>query len=191
MRKVWISVSALLWALGLWGCAGDVGGSDSLLRAVDEDAMTSQVLYMAPDVSAVPLTASQLEAQGVDQRLATPVRIEIFDDMAVAWHAPEGQAIIARDSIVAVWDVVQRREISGELSEAPGLGTSVITPGSTDVVVDLDETPTIDVDLANLGAQEIGPTPAEQTIIDFLDRLGSDLEQFYIARIVFYHPGCA
>ena len=73
-----------LGALAAQGCASDIGDHGATLRAVHEGTLTSQVLYMASDVSAIPLTAAELEAQGVDPASATPVRIEVFDDVAVA-----------------------------------------------------------------------------------------------------------
>ena len=51
---------------GLAACSADVGDSTTTLRAVDEDAMIGQLLYMQPDVTPYPMTAAELEASGTD-----------------------------------------------------------------------------------------------------------------------------
>lgn len=187
MRTYGMVVAALM-ALGGWGCAGDVAGSSGLLRAVDEQALTSQVLYMVPDVSALPLTQSQLGELQVDPSMATPVRVEVFDELAVAWFAPAGEAIISRSSIVALWEVVHRTPTAGRVANDPSPTDSYVVPSSTPVV-------TLDPG-ARATTNETVPSlvrvtsPAEQTIIEFFDRLGTPEEAAFVEIVSGYHPGC-
>lgn len=190
MRRHGFTVAALVSALGLSACMGDVGDAGSSLRAVDEGAMTSQTLYMVPDVSAIPLTALELEQEGIDVSAATPVRVEIFDDVAVAWFAPAGEAIISRSSIVAMWRVVERQPIAGEL-EGGEPGVSSYTQPVTTVTLVIDSTPTTtEEQLADGIDTQVTTRPIEQTIIDFLDRVGTPEEMWYVGRLIGYHPGC-
>lgn len=192
MRKVGITVAVLASALGMWGCAGDVGDAGGMLRAVDEGAMTSQVLYMVPDVSAIPLTAAQLDEEGIDVTLATPVRVEIFDEVAVAWFAPDGEAIVSRSSIVAMWQVVNRQPTAGEVANDPGASGTVYTP-PTDVLIATFEgqTTTNETRLVDGVEEQVAvTTPVEQTIIDFFDRVGTPEEAIFIEWLSTYHPGC-
>lgn len=192
MTKTTVLLSVLGAMFATLGCAGDIGDQGALLRGVDEGAMTSQVLYMVPELSAIPLTASELEAEGIDASTATPVRIEVFDEVAVAWFAPEGVPVIDRNSIVAIWSVVQRQTIAGELE--PGTEISVNTPQETPSVAQIQPgaTPSstpyitnarVDLDLAPYA--QVG-----QTIIDFFDRIGTPEDIEYFAIIAGYHPGC-
>lgn len=191
MRTYGITLGALTLALGLLGCAGDVGESGSLLRAVDEDAMTSQVLYMAPDVSAIPLTLGQLEEQGVDPAVATPVRVEIFDDIAVAWFAPAGEAVISRSSIIALWTVVNRQPIAGELADGAGISVTEPTDGFEVPRLVGDEPVSNETQLRDgIDVQYVTTTPVEQTIIDFMDRVGTPEELWFLGQLGGYHPGC-
>ncbi len=190
---------ALATALGLLGCMGDISESNlagdvsqtEFLRAVDEDAMTSQVLYMVPDVSPVPLTAAQLEELAIDATLATPVRVEIFDEVAVAWFAPAGEAVISRNSIVAMWTVLQRTPIAGELEAGPPTVASDIEPRATTMLIETEQPNSTENRLIEgISAQTRVTNPVEQTIIDFFDLVGTPEEMLIIAILSGYHPGC-
>jgi hypothetical protein len=189
MRKTLFTMVAVLGALAAQGCASDVGDAGATLRAVDEGTLTSQVLYMAPDVSAIPLAAAELEALGVDRADATPVRVEVFDDVAVAWHAPYGEPVITREGIVALWSVVNRVPTAGELEA--GESPVVVSPSGT------SETPTVAWSPSGVAAEveeDLSQTPtvstAEQTIIDFFDRVGTPEELWFVGQLAGYHPGC-
>ncbi|MBZ0121221.1 MAG: hypothetical protein K8H88_29770 [Sandaracinaceae bacterium] len=183
----------LLLALTLLGaslsaCGNDVGDSSGLLRRVDADGIQSQQLYFVRDVSAAPLTADQLATLDADlAATAVPIRVELIENIAVAWFAPGGEAVIGRDTLVAAWDVVDLSDAevqSGELRPGQIGGISPNTPAGN---VDLDEV-TVDYSVGQTGDLEI---PAATIIIDFFDRLGSAEDLRIIQMINRAHPGCA
>lgn len=184
MRKTLGNALVIVLALtGLAACSADVGSGSDTLRAVDEAAMTSQLLYMTPEASPFPMTAAELSATGADPSVAIPVRVEIFDDIAAAWFAPGGVARVNRDGLVAVWRVEQRTPTAGEL-EGSGAEVGVVEP--SDVRIYLDE-PTQWV------SEETAEVPHEtvrQTILDFFDILIGEEEVATLARLGEYHPGC-
>ncbi len=184
MRTVRFVVLALTGAL-LFACTTDVGEVGTRL-VVDEARVTSDLLYMLPEVSQVPFTTLELEEQGVDQSQAIPIRIEVFETTAVAWFAPEGEARIGRDWIVALWSV-ERMPISDETYSEGAPEVSV--PVSNYVDADnaaLDGRLNYDIGLSRV----VGPTAAEATIIEFADRLGTPDELAALEELVTAHPGC-
>lgn len=174
-------VAALLAA-----CGADVGEAGTRL-VVDEDLMTSEVLYVLPDVSTVPFTARELEVLGIDEAEAIPVRVEIFEDISVAWFAPDGEARIGRDWIVALWRVHHgsATPISGELegSEPPTVNATAGSYAGEAAV--LDNGGTYDIEMR----PEL-QTGAESTIIEFWDRLGTPDELQMLEELYAHHPGC-
>lgn len=178
----WMLV-ALAGAL-MAACSADVADSGGYLRAVDEDAMTSQTLYMVPEASVYPMTAAALEAEGLAETDAIPVRVEILDDVAVAWFAPAGEAVISVDSIVALWRVVDRQPIAGEVT--PGERPEVIEALP---YVEAEVTLTLDADETH-EVQTVDPGGAAATIVDFYDRLGTPEEWWMLNVLRNHHPGC-
>lgn len=169
----------------LAACGADVGEAGTRL-VVDEAVVTGEVLYVLPDVSQVPFTAHELEVLGIDESEAIPVRVEVFEDIAVAWFAPDGEARIGRDWIVALWRV-QRTPVDGELagSEAPTVSPSGTVSGEVD--------PTTIVDMGDTYEIELRPevqNSAEMTIIEFWDRLGTPDEISMLEELYQHHPGC-
>jgi hypothetical protein len=187
MRITIIKYGILFAALSLIGCAADVGDRSASLRRIDESAMISQVLYVVPS-SEVPLTAAQLDEQNVERTLAIPVRVEIFDDVAVAWYAPDGVALIGRDNVIALWQVVQREYIDDEL--APEEVVEAQDPTVELAGATLDNA----VTAPGTFASEIEITdweqPIEDTIIHFVDQIGSYEEAWMMAQVAEGHPGC-
>lgn len=168
-------------------CASDVDPTTSTLRIVDEDAVTSQLLYMAPELSPYPMTEATLQREGIDVVDAIPVRIEVFDEVAVAWYAPGGEAIINMDNVIALWSVVDRQQTAGELDR-----TNPAEVGGVDAIVQTDATgvetelPMLDV---GFDAQDAVDVRAS-AIIDFFDRVGTAEEAFMARRLREDHPGC-
>jgi len=190
----------------LVACGADVGEATSRL-AVNEDLMTNEVLYVLPDVSQVPFTARELETLGFAPAEAIPVRVEIFEDIAVAWFAPDGEARIGRDWIVALWRVqrASAQELArGELpsgaaavsddtfSDAP---PAVNAPAYHDDAATLGPGATYEIEArpelrggAEVGGAEVGG--AEVTLIEFWDRLGTPDELTMLEELYQHHPGC-
>jgi len=171
-------------------CSADVGERTDTLRVVDEQAMISQLLYLQFDLSPFPMTAADLEESG-DATLAVPVRVEIFDDIAVAWFAPAGVAQVDRDGLMAVWRVEHRTPTAGEVDNNAEIG--VVAPGDTPLFV---------IEAANeLPTSTNGPTPDEQlyalpsnlageAILNFENLLTTAEEAIAINQTSLYHPGC-
>lgn len=188
-KRLMLAVAAALLA----ACGADVGEAGARL-VVDEDLMTSEVLYVLPDVSTVPFTARELDGLGIDEAEAIPVRVEIFEDIAVAWFAPDGEARIGRDWIVALWSV-ERGRVERASSEAPN-ATPIVGE------VEAGEAPTVNPSLsadveapAAAGTYDIELRPelqtaAEATIIEFWDRLGTPDELQMLEELYAHHPGC-
>lgn len=176
-------ILALAGALAV-ACGADVGEHGTRL-VVDESQVTSEVLYMLPDVSQVPFTAAELTAQGIDRAEAIPVRVEVFEGVAVAWFAPEGVARIGGDWIIALWAVdrvaVSDETFTGDAPETsrPGGG---FYEGSD---VNVEARPSYDIQLN--GVPEHAGAIA---IIDFLDRLGTPAELALVEELITHHPGC-
>lgn len=183
MRTVRLVVLALAGAL-IAACGADIGEVGTRL-VVDEAQVTSDLLYMLPEVSQVPFTALELEEQGIDRSQAIPIRVEIFESIAVAWFAPEGEARIGRDWIVALWNM-ERVPVSDETYSSGEPEVNV--PGTTYVDADaaLDRRLGYDIELSQI----VGVSAAEATIIEFLDRLGTPDELAAIQELVSAHPGC-
>jgi len=101
----------------------------------------------------------------------------------VAWFAPDGEARIGADWIIALW-AVERVPLSNETAgDEPG---SIRTPGETADASEVNVTnrPSYDVQLNDT------THPGEVAIIDFADLLGTPVEFQHIEEIVNYHPGC-
>lgn len=181
MRTLRMMVLALAGVL-MVACGADVGEHGTRL-VVDEAQMTSEVLYMLPEVSQVPFTALELQEQNIEPSSAIPVRVEIYEGTAVAWFAPDGEARIGADWIIALWSV-DRVPVSNETA-ADGTG-SIRTPGQTVDATDLNVPSRPDYDI------QLNDTthPGEVAIIDFADLLGTPVEFQHFEEIVNYHPGC-
>ena len=182
IRNITLALSGALVA----ACGADVGEHGTRL-VVDEARVPSEVLYMLPDVSQVPFTAAELAAQGTDVSEAIPVRVELFDGVAVAWFAPDGVARIGGDWIVALW-AVERVHVSDDVrggdapeTRAPGVGTATTYEGSGDV---RENRQSFDIQL------NVTEHPGALAIIDFLDRLGTPAERILLEELITYHPGC-
>lgn len=179
LRFVFLALASVLMV----ACGADVGEHGTRL-VVDESRVTSELLYMLPDISEVPFTAGELQDQGIDANEAIPVRVEVFETTAVAWFAPDGEARIGSDWIIALWSV-ERVPVSNETARGE-IGT-VRDPGrvvdTSDVTVDVR--PNYDVQLTDL-PEHAGAI----AIIDFLDRLGTPAELEFFEEIITHHPGC-
>jgi hypothetical protein len=177
-------MSVALAGVMLAACGADVGDSGSALRLVNEDAITSQVLYMLPEVSQVPYTALEMEERGLDTQAAIPIRVEVYDEVAVAWFAPGGEALVGRDHIVALWQVLDRTPIVDEVD--PGSAPSLVGPTPfIEVDFDLAEQPDVDQELTT-----VPTSAAAQAIIDFWDRAGTPDEIWMLGVLANSHPGC-
>lgn len=183
MRTVRLVILALAGVL-MSSCGAPVGEVGTRL-VVDEVQVTSDVLYMLPEISQVPFTALELTEQEIDPSQAIPIRVEIFESIAVAWFAPDGEARIGRDWIVALW-TVERIPVSDETYSDGEPTVSVPTSNYIDADAILDRRSSYDIELN----QVVRPSAAETTILEFLDRLGSPEELAAIQELVSAHPGC-
>ncbi|MFK7987452.1 MAG: hypothetical protein AB8I08_15630 [Sandaracinaceae bacterium] len=169
----------------LAGCSSDVSDTGSALHEVDVELITSQTLYVVPDML-VPLTAE--EAEGYED--AIPVRVELLENTAVAWYAPEGEAIVSRETIIALWGVVERTPINDTLAagEEPSV---VLTPGTNEAASLPSLLPEYEGVLVDSELTVTNPrNSAETAILDFLDRLGSPEELPMMRELGGAHPGC-
>ena len=176
-------LTALAGAL-MVACGADVGESGTRL-VVDEARVTTDTLYMLPDVSQVPFTLAELDAQGIDAAEAIPVRVEVFETVAVAWFAPDGVARIGGDWIIALWSV-ERVPVSDET--ARGDAPEVRQPGGTfyeGADINFDARPSYDIQLSG-----VPDHAGAVAIIDFLDRLGTAAELSLVEELITHHPGC-
>ncbi len=180
-RLIVATMAALLAA-----CGADVGEAGTRL-SVDSELVTGEVLYVLPDVSEVPFTARELEQLGIHEAEAIPVRVEILEDIAVAWFAPDGEARIGRDWIVALWRV-HRAPLQGELAGAsappvnqPGLVQDDAAIGGLGDGFEPRDIELLHPDL--VGAPE-------SVIIEFWDRLGTPEELSMLEELYAHHPGC-
>jgi len=178
-----VQLTLALAGLLLVACGADVGEHGTTL-VIDEAQVTSDVLYMMPDVSQVPFSAIELEEQGIDPSAAIPVRVEVFESTAVAWFAPDGQARVGGDWIIALWSV-ERVPVSDET--ASGIAPDVRRPDETIETAEpnADSRPGYDIQL-----DQVPEHAGAVAIIDFLDRLGTPAELDLVEELISYHPGC-
>ncbi len=178
LRLITLALAGVLAA----ACGADVGEHGTRL-VIDEAQVTSDVLYMLPDVSQVPFTAIELEEQGIDASEAIPVRVEVFDSMAVAWFAPDGEARIGGDWIIALWSV-ERVPVSGETAaDTP----EVRQPGEAFEAADVNVDTRPDYDIQ---VEQVPNHAGAVAIVDFLDRLGTPAELDLVEELIAFHPGC-
>lgn len=191
MRKTLKNTLVVVLALvGAAACSADVGERSDTLRAIDEQAMTSQLLYMRLDLSPFPMTAADLDASGTDATLAIPVRIEIFDEIAVAWFAPGGAARVNSDGIIAVWTVENRVPIDGELNNAE---IGVVVPGGAGIFLTNPHLSATTAPARPDTEQVTTAIPIDErvrTIVDFFDVLNSIDHAAIVAQLGGFHPGC-
>ena len=175
----------VLAALMAAACSADVTSSDGLLAEVDETAVTDQLLYMH-DMSPVPLTENDLVTYGIERTDAIPVRVEVFDTVAVAWFAPEGEAIIDRDYIVALWEVVDRGTPLNDETYSPAQPPEVINPGEIVVgTYPVHRELGVDVEVGQI--DQGAPSVA---IIDWHNKAGTQEELRMMRLLQSHHTGC-
>lgn len=186
-RVAMISVLGALAMGATLGCSADVsptGSSDALVEKVNRAEWEALDLYYDPLVSSRPMTAEELG----DTTGATRVRMEFLDNIAIAWAAPDGEALLGqRDAIVAIYGITQVEPIDGEVR--PGTTTPTVPrPGSLlDRVnlgsnVDLGDGPGADIGILRLSTFPdvwIGWSRLFQEDPNAIRDLGR------------YHPGCA
>jgi hypothetical protein len=137
MRGI-VVVSALL---GLLGCASEPGTGSSAtgLTWVRKADFENRVLYYDARISASPLTAEEMG----DTSSAIPVQVTFYEDAAVAWWAPGGEARIGDPAaVVASWPVVENAETASADDIRPGDGSSET------------ETPRVDLGGGLIGIEE-------------------------------------
>ena len=109
----------------------------------------------------------------------------VYNDVAVAWRAPNGVAQLGRANIVALWEVVDPQPIDNEV--APGTIWTVTNPGTINVAngVSTQNIPTQVPGSANVTGT------FETVLVDFMNRLGDADELLMLQRLNAAHPGCA
>lgn len=153
MRRMFLGLGLML------GCA-DVGPSSGALSTESVDELTDGIRYYAPEISATPLTATEIG----DTRDGIPVGLRVHEGFLVAWAAPLGEPRIGdHDAIVAAWRIESTRTpIAGDVApgdeptteeprvRGPYLEGAVLTPraavprpGFAEQL--LDQGPTIDI----------------------------------------------
>jgi hypothetical protein len=115
------AVVAVVVLSTLLGCATETtepGSSTSGLEWVRKADYVGQVLYYDTAISARPLTAEEMG----DTTWATPVMLAFYDDLAVAYWAPDGHGLFGdEEAVVDAWAVIAHAQTtSGDV--APGTG---------------------------------------------------------------------
>ncbi len=188
----WIRMGApLLGALLLLtaGCSTAVDGVDgateslSLVRKADFE---DQLMYINLAISPVPMTAE--EAGDLDE--AIPVVMRFYEDWAVAWYAPDGEALTRNpNDAIRMWQVLGNTDdiqvLSGDLSSDEDATTTEpeappSNPNLEMAPIQIDTTPSF---------QLPGDMAANRAfaIIDWIE--DAYLEWQLIAPG--FHPGCA
>jgi hypothetical protein len=182
MRRGFLTIGMMGLVAALVGCAAEVGPATAGLAAADVDALTTQTLYLVDGVDR-PLTLAEVE----EGQRAIPVRVEVFENSAAAWYAPNDEAIISRDTLLALWEVYDTVE-----GATPTNG--VLSDVGTPVVVDsarTEEEPSFEVPGQDAEIDvEVRSAPGLAILTDFEDRL-LDPEMARLMRDVLSgHPGC-
>lgn len=176
-------------ALLLGGCMAGGGPDDrrESLEKVQKDDYSSDVMWMEPGADR-PVTKEEL----ADDARANPVRVEFYEDIAVAWHAPDGAARYGKHNLMAVWRVWEHtgdpEPIDGELEagdedepesyetpdrslEAPDLVVEGLEPETPRDI----ESPAIDLPFA---------------VLEWRNRFKGRLTDELINSLDEAHPGC-
>ena len=143
-------------------------------------------LFYLRGVSDLPLTAAQVADLGNVGVDAVPVKVEIYDDVAVAFFAPNGVAQANRAGIVALWAVVDPHPIDGTSGALrPGDVWTVNTPDvAGTATLPIQSTPTTITETVNT-TNYVGVR-----LVDFFNRLGDADELLLLQRLNAAHPGC-
>jgi len=125
----WATWGAMGASLLLVGCATqvDVGEAEAGLVLVRKADYAGHVRYIDDSVSVRPMTAEELG----DTRSATPVEVRFYDDVAIAWYAPNGVAETGDPrNVIRVWHIEDHVAIDSD-DVAPGDDTHETTaPGA-------------------------------------------------------------
>lgn len=127
----WAAALMGLSLVGGVGCAADtssptVSSSGDALEYVNIADVESKLFYLDSSVSDRPMTAEELG----DVTNAIPVRIKFYDEFAIAWWAPDGNARMGvRGALMAAFEIHNATEISGDVN-ADGHG-SISHPSTT------------------------------------------------------------
>ena len=109
-RLTMFTITLALAALG--GCAAtDTGSTGAGLSAVDVEALTSEIHYLAPHISSAPLTLEEIG----DPADGTAVGFGVHGDYLVAWAAPNGVPRVGDpDAIRGAWEIHERMPIADD-----------------------------------------------------------------------------
>jgi hypothetical protein len=123
-RLTMLTMTLALVALG--GCAAtDTGSTGAGLTAVDVEALTSEIHYLAPHISSAPLTLEEIG----DPADGTAVGFGVHGDYLVAWAAPNGVPRIGdADSVRGAWEIQERLPLSDDTTSSDGEGGVVLQP---------------------------------------------------------------
>ncbi len=116
--------------LALSGCAMQTeDGTSAGLVTVDKADIESQLFYIDPSISSMPMTADEVP----DLAIAIPVQIRFYDDLAVAWRvSPSGESLgCANEAAVASWRLETAVPTSGDDIAPEGVDPPVETPAPT------------------------------------------------------------
>ncbi len=138
MRRITMLTTTLAVALG--GCAAtDTGSTGAGLTAVDVEALTSEIHYLAPQISVAPLTLEEIG----DPADGTAVGFGVHGDFLVAWAAPNGVPRIGDvDAIRGAWEIQSRTPLADDTTSSDGEGGGTVLtpddPGSLARVAELE-----------------------------------------------------
>lgn len=131
MRRITMLTMTLAVALG--GCAAtDTGSTGAGLTAVDVEALTSEIHYLAPHISVAPLTLEEIG----DPADGTAVGFGVHGDYLVAWAAPNGVPRIGdMDAIRGAWEIQERTPIADDTTATDDDGGPVLQPDDPGTLV--------------------------------------------------------
>lgn len=135
----WAAAMMGMTVLGGAGCASDtsataVGTAGEALDYVSVQEIESQLLYIDSTVSDRPMTAAELG----DISNAIPVRVKFYDEFAIAWWAPDGEARMGvRGAMMSAFQIYNATPTSGDVNSdghgsvhTPTTPTNPITPAA-------------------------------------------------------------
>ncbi|MBW2461025.1 MAG: hypothetical protein JRH11_05225 [Deltaproteobacteria bacterium] len=176
----------LLLTAGCSTAVDSVDGASEGLSLVRKADLADQLMYINLAISPGPMTA----AEAGDLEEAIPVVMRFYEDWAVAWYAPDGEALTRNpDDAIRMWQVLGNTDdvhvLSDDVSSSEGSTTTEpeerpSNPNLEMAPIQIDSTPNF-------------PLPGDQAanrafaIIDWVE--DAYLEWQLIAPG--FHPGCA
>ncbi|MBK8170597.1 MAG: hypothetical protein IPK60_09675 [Sandaracinaceae bacterium] len=184
----WAAAMVGLSLMGGVGCAADtstptVSNNGEALDYVNVHDIENQLFYIDSTVSDRPMTAEELG----DTSNAIPVRIKFYDEFAIAWWAPDGEARMGvRGAMMSAFQIYNAQQISGEVNaDGNGSVTTPTTPSTVNPLTPITHIPNLP---AGVTIRTTLPAAVGRVWVSWARVFANNPN--LIRMVARYHPGC-